>query len=168
MINRSFPCPARAKPILLVGALLLAGCGGASGNWQTVAGEGFHFLAPGDWTVSHHAKTVVASKGKVDRVQVETFRLVTPFRSQLFAAASRELDGVAAEVGRELKGRVTASTTIRVAGMAARSYRITYGRLVEEITFVLDAQVEYELLCRRAATATSETCSRFVRSFALG
>jgi hypothetical protein len=168
MVNRSFPCPGRAKPILLITALVLAGCGGHGASWQTVTGDGYRFLAPGDWTLTQGANAVMVSKGRVDRVQVETFRLVEPYRPELFAAASRELDRVAREVGHELRGHVAASATVRVAGMDARSYRITYGRLVEEITFVLDARREYELLCRRIATATDETCGKFVRSFALG
>ncbi len=51
--------------------------------------------------------------------------------------------------------------------MAARSYRVAYGKLVEEITFLLDERREYELLCRRVATAGEDLCARFLSSFAL-
>ena len=146
---------------------MLAGCGGG-GNWQTVTGDGYRFLAPSDWTVTRSANMVVAARGRVDRVQVQTFRLVEPYRSELFAATSRELDRVAREIGGELHGTVATSATVRVAGGDARSYRIGYASLVEEITFVLNVRREYELLCRRAAAGTNDTCTRFVRSFRLG
>jgi hypothetical protein len=38
---------------------------------------------------------------------------------------------------------------------------------VNEITFVLDGRREYQLLCRRRASADGETCRAFVRSFRL-
>jgi len=57
---------------------------------------------------------------------------------------------------------------VRVDGREARSYRIAYHGLVEEITFVLDDSHEYELLCRRAAGAPDEPCAKLVSSFALG
>src|SRR5438270_4714188 len=73
--QRSFPGPLRAKP-LLVGALILAGCGGGgNNNWQQVRGNGFGFSAPAAWTVSGAS----ATSGPVDRVEVLVFRLVRPY-----------------------------------------------------------------------------------------
>ena len=149
--------------MLLSVVVILAGCGGGGGDsWQRVTGGGFRFAAPTGWALSRSATTVAAFAGPVDRVQVQTFSLVKPYRSELFAAASRELDRVAAQVGRELNGRVATSATMRVAGMDARTYRIVFGPKVEEITFVFEGRREYELLCRRAATAPDQTCRRFV------
>lgn len=146
--------------------LILAGCGGGgSGSWQRVAGDGFRFAVPPSWTLTRNATTVAASAGPVDRVQVQTFRLVKPYRAELFAAASRELDRVARQVGRQLGGQVATSATVRVAGMNARTYRIEFGHKIEEITFAFAGRREYELLCRRAATASDATCRRFVASF---
>ena len=95
------------------------------------------------------------------------FRLTEPYRSTLFAEATRELDRRVGELASLQKGRVAARLTVRVAGMDARSYRIAYGPLVEEISFVLDRRREYELLCRRSATATDQVCRRFAASFRL-
>jgi len=149
--------------------LVLAGCGGGgAGGWQTLSGDGFRFGAPPDWIGTQTSGGLAAAHGPIDRVQVQKFRLVKPYRSTLFAAAGRELDRVTAQVARQLHGHVTAGTTIEVAKMDARSYRVTYGKLVEEITYVLDGREEYELLCRRAASAGDDVCSRFLRSFALG
>src|SRR5437763_7919386 len=126
--NRSFPGTFAAKPILLVGLLLLAGCGGATGgsgsSWQSVAGSGFRFSAPAAWAVARRPGPVVVSQGKVNRVQVQTFRLVKAYRPSLFEATSRELDRVATQVADELGGRVGARRTVRVDGREARSYRI--------------------------------------------
>ncbi len=132
-----------------------------------MTGDGFRFAAPTGWTVRQTDSRLSASRGGVALVEVQRFRLVRPYRSTLFTAAARELDRVTAEIARELHGQVAAGTTVQVAGMAARSYRVAYGKLVEEITFLLDERREYELLCRRAATAGEGLCARFLSSFAL-
>jgi hypothetical protein len=147
--------------------LALAGCGGGGGGWQGVSGDGFRFSAPPGWTVAQSSSAVGASQGDVDRVQVQVFHLVQPYQSTLFAEAARELDRRVEQLASLQKGRVASSLTVKVDRMDARSYRIAYGPLVEEITFVLDGRREYELLCRREATAPDETCRRFLASFAL-
>src|SRR5581483_8797892 len=111
------------------------------------------FEAPAGWTVGRGGGGLGASHGSVDLVQVRTFRLVNSYRSELFAAASRELDRRVAELAGLQHGQVAAKNTVRVDRMDARGYRIAYGKLVEELTFVLDEHREFELLCRRAATA---------------
>jgi hypothetical protein len=162
--------PARAgKPLVLVAVGILAGCGGAGGGGtQPVSGDGYRFAAPVGWTVAQTARSAAASRGAVNRLEVQTFRLVRPYRAELFAAASRELDRVAGDLAAQLRGRLTGRATTEVAGRDARSYRIDYDSRVSEITFVLDGRREYELLCRRPAAADGATCSAFVKSFRLG
>jgi len=148
--------------------LVLTGCGvGAGGGWQTVTGQGFRVAVPAGWTVTRTSGILAASHGRIARVQVQRFRLVRPYRSTLFAAAARELDGVATEVARELHGHVTARSTVEVDGADARSYRVAFGQLVEELTFLLDGRTEFELLCRRAAATGDRVCADFVSRFAL-
>jgi len=85
-----------------------------------------------------------------------------------------ELDRVAAELARELAGRVEASRTIVVGGSRARQYELGYTRggksLVERITFVLAGQREYQLLCRWEAAKAKPMrtpCAELVSSFRL-
>ena len=60
------------------------------------------------------------------------------------------------------------SSTIEVDGRKARSYTIDYGGKTEQIVFVLEDKTEYELLCRRATSASSSTCDQLFSSFAVG
>jgi hypothetical protein len=155
-------------PIYLIAVTILAGCGGAgSVGMQQISGSGYRFQAPVAWSVTRATATTAASSGPVDLVQVQTFRLVKPYRPELFAAASRELDRVAAQLARQLAGRVAARASGEVAGRHARTYSIEYRDRVDEITFVLDGRREYELLCRRAAASDGKTCRRFLGSFVL-
>ncbi|HZO98149.1 MAG TPA: hypothetical protein VFB42_12330 [Gaiellaceae bacterium] len=150
---------------MLVLACILAGCGGSgSANWQRVEGDGFRFEAPAGWAVSG---TSAAGEGP-DRVEVSVFRLVRPYDPSRRAAAARELDGVAARLARQLHGRVSARSSVRVAGLDGRAYTVDYERRVEEITFLLDGRREYQLLCRRAEGGDDGACRRLVASFELG
>ena len=54
-----------------------------------------------------------------------------------------------------------------VAGLDARSYRIAFAGKTEEITFALDGQREYQLLCRRPAGASDGPCAELLASFEL-
>jgi hypothetical protein len=147
---------------------ILAGCGGVRGEGsQEVRGGGYRFAAPAGWTVTRTPTSAAASSGPVDRVQVQTFRLVRPYRAELFAAASRELDRVADRLAAQLGGRVVTRASLRVADRDGRAYRIEFDGRVTEITFVLDGRREYELLCRRPAAADGEICRAFVGSFEL-
>jgi hypothetical protein len=157
------------KPVYLIAVSILAGCGGAGGpGTQQVSGPGYGFRAPLAWTVSRTATATTASSGPVSLVQVQTFRLLKPYRAELFAAASGELDRVAAKLAAQLGGRVDAGSTVKVDGRDARTYGIAYRGRMDEITFVLDGMREYELLCRRPAGSDDAVCRRFVGSFALG
>jgi hypothetical protein len=154
--------------VYLIALSILAGCGGSStAGTQSIAGTGYSFRAPSAWAVSRAATRTSAAGGDVDLVQVQTFKLVKPYRAELFAAASRELDRVAGQLAGQLSGRVVSRSTAKVAGRDARTYRIAYRGLVDEITFVLDGGNEYELLCRRPAGGDAATCTRFVGSFRL-
>jgi hypothetical protein len=148
--------------------LILAGCGGSGEEKPQVArGEGFLFHAPGGWTVAHGKDSVRASHGDVDLVSVRRFQLVKAYRPALFAAASQELDRVAAQLARQLKGRVAAQQTTTVGGLKTRTYRVEYGDQAQEITFVLDGRREYQLLCRRKADGDDGACKQLVRTFRL-
>jgi hypothetical protein len=146
--------------------LILAGCGGGSGGngAQIVRGKGFRFEAPDGWQV----KSAAATNGSVDRVEVMTFRLVKPYRPELFEAATAELDRVAVRLADELHGRVAGRSTVTAAGGKARSYRIDYGsKTTEVVTFVLSGRREYQLLCRRPSDGDDAACRLLVRSFRL-
>jgi hypothetical protein len=153
-----------------VPVLILAGCGGStSAKTQTVKGDGFSYVAPSSWTVVRKGPSVAAVDGDVNRVEVVRFALEKPYKPALFAAASRELDGVASRLAAQLKGKVVSSATSEVGGRKARTYTIDYGPgKTQEITFVLEGQNEFQLLCRRDASASNDTCAQLVSTFALG
>lgn len=102
------------------------------------------------------------------RVEVVVFRLVRPYDPSRRAAVARELDRVAARLAAQLKGSIASRQFLAVGGLDARSYSIRFGSKVEQITFVLHGQREYQLLCRRAAGADDAPCTELLRSFALG
>ena len=107
--------------------------------------------------------------GSVDRVEVLRFRLEKRYRPALFAAAAHELDGVAARLAGQLGGRLADQATSQVDGRKARTYTIEYGPgKTQQIAFVLDGRDEFQLLCRRASSATDADCARLFASFALG
>jgi hypothetical protein len=150
-------------------ACLVAGCGGASRpTSQTVQGDGFGFQAPLAWRVSRSSGSTAASSGPVDRVEVLRFRLEKTYRPALFAATARELDGVIARIAAQLHGRVVSSSTVELDGRRARSYRLLYGAgKAQEIAFVLDGEIEYELLCRKRSSEPPVACTELFGSFTL-
>ena len=132
-------------------------------------GDGFSYVAPATWTVVRKGSSVAAEDGDVNRIEVVRFTLEKPFRPALFAAAARELDGVAARLAAQLEGKVSSSSTTEVGGRKARSYTIDYGSgKTQEITFVLEGQNEFQLLCRRDASASNDACAQLFSTFALG
>jgi hypothetical protein len=133
-----------------------------------VKGVGYTFGAPPDWTVKRGASSVAVTSGKVDLVQVSYFRLEKPYRVARFEAVSKELDRVADGVAKQVRGRVASRKTIQVAGRKTRSYRIDYdGGTTEEIAFVLEAQNEYQLLCRRRLADSDAVCVGLFSTFRL-
>ena len=154
--------------LIVVLASILAGCGGGgNATWQEIRGNGFRFDAPAGWSASGTA----ASDGEVDRVEVVPYRLVRPYARARRTATFRELDGVVARLATQMKGTVTSRSSLdleaRPQGRDARAYTIAYDGKIEEITFVLDARREYELLCRRQAGGDDSACRRLVSSFRL-
>lgn len=161
---------ARSGLLALAAGACLAGCGGGPSKpaSQTVEGAGFQFQAPASWVVTRSADTTAAVGRGVDRTEVIRFALVRPYRPALFAASARELDGVMARLARQLSGRVVSSATVRLAGGAARSYRVVYGAgRTQEIGFVLSGDREYELLCRRRVSEPDTACVQLFGSFTL-
>ena len=134
-----------------------------------MTGEGFHFAAPAGWAVVRKGPSVAAVDGDVDRVEVLRFTLEKTYRPELFAAASKELDGVVSRLAGQLSGKVSSRSTSEVAGRKARSYTIDYGPgKTQEITFVLEGRNEFQLLCRRSSSASNDTCAQLFSTFALG
>jgi adenine C2-methylase RlmN of 23S rRNA A2503 and tRNA A37 len=80
-------------------------------------------------------------------------------------AAAKELDGVAARLAHQLKGKVSSRRTLEVNGLDARGYAIDHNGLIEEFTFVLRGRQEYELVCRRTRGADDTACRELVTSF---
>ena len=67
--------------LLALLAVILAGCGGASKpNDQSLQGNGFRFVAPASWAVVRGDKSVAATSGPVNRVEVLRFKLVKEYR----------------------------------------------------------------------------------------
>ena len=141
----------------VVPLLILAGCGGStSAKTQTVTGEGFQFRGArrldrscGKGAVgrgrgrrrrprrgaSFHAREAVPS-GALRRRRAGARRRRRPTRPPALGEGRRQ------------------QTTSEVAGRKARSYTIDYGPgKTQEIAFVLDGRNEYQLLCRRGASA---------------
>ena len=88
-----------------------------------------------------------------------TYTLQKPYSPALFAAAARELDGVAAKLAAAAGTALKTRETVSVAGKKIRAYR--FGAM--RIGFVLVGKREYQLLCQHADGA----CTRFFDSFTL-
>jgi hypothetical protein len=156
----------------VLAALLAApGCSGKPApKPQTVSGAGFEFAAPGGWKATAGQGSVGAANG--DRaVSVTVFALKRAFHSTLWPKVVPELDGVAASLADQLRGRAGPGATVTVAGRRARRYDIAFTRggkdFVEQITFVLDGKREFQLLCRYPAGADEPACAALGSSFRL-
>jgi hypothetical protein len=156
--------PKRATLLLIV-PLFAAACGSSSGSGttptgatKTVRGPGFSFVVPADWRVAHTATSAIARAGADPQVFVSAavYRLGKAYSPAEFAAAARELDGVAAKLARAAGGTVTASETTSVDGLEVRAYR--FGAKLrggasydDRVGFVLDGKREVQLLCQAQA-----------------
>src|SRR5262245_35998873 len=147
-----------ALSVLIVASgitLCLTSCGGSGSSTQErlVDGNGFTFMAPASWDETRRATmiTVSPSRDAPELVGVSIFRLVKPYRRSLFRRVVPELDGVATKLAGELGGHVTFRRTVTVDGQKGRQYELTYvlkgDRLQQTITFVLQDQREYQLMC---------------------
>jgi hypothetical protein len=121
-----------------------------------VRGQGFSFSAPAGWSTSRTPRSVTVQGGG-SRVSVTTYTLQKPYRPGLFAAAAKELDGVAAKLAAAAGMAVTERQTVDVAGEKIRAYR--FGTM--RIGFVLVGKREYQLLCENPGDA----CALLFRSF---
>ncbi len=154
--------------MLLVAALILAGCGGSHQEnqpaAQVVTGQGFHFSAPAGWQVQRGSGRVGATHGS-ELVQVATFPLVHPYAPALFAKVARELAVRMRSVAEQTGGKVTDASTVTVDGMRAHSYRVAAGDHVDRYAFALRGKREYQLLCRRRSGGSESACDLLLRSF---
>lgn len=159
-------------------AAALAGCGGGSKpattttpTEQQVRGAGYTYTAPFGWQVAGTDRGTTATGPGSQLLSVTVYRLVKPYVPARFAAAARELDGVAARLAAGRSGKVAASRTVKVAGRDSRSYRITYAvkgtSLQQEVTFVLSGRTEWQLVCRRTAADPDAPCATLLSSFAI-
>jgi hypothetical protein len=164
LVPRDRPC----KPALLLGLLILAGCGGSrtpEARLQTLQGPGFTFQAPGSWTRSHTRRAVSATHDS-ELVQVATFPLVKPYTDALFDRVAKELAVRMKGVALQSHGTVTATRTVEVDGIRSHAYDVTVADHVDEYTFVLNGMHEHQLLCRRRSSDRSRFCATLVTSFA--
>jgi hypothetical protein len=131
---------------------------------RVVRGPDFSFSAPGGWRTSRTQRAIAVRSGKT-RVSVTTYTLQKPYRPALFAAAARELDGIAAKLAAEAGGTLTQKQTVRVAGAKIRAYRFGTTR----IGFVLEGKREYQLLCELPPDGQDAdgACGLLFKSFSL-
>jgi hypothetical protein len=152
-------------PLALV--VILAACGGSktatTQPTQGVRGEGFTIAVPEGWRVSRSARSVVAQQGS-SRVSVTTFKLLKSYDPARFAAAAKELDGVAARLAVQAGGKLTESTTSVVGGRKTRSYRFESKGVPTRIGFVLVGRKEYQLVC---SGDTGSPCDLLFSSFSV-
>ncbi len=113
---------------------------------RVLAGRGYSFAAPGDWTVVRTARSLEALHG-LEVVSVTRFPLLRSYRPELWPKVVSELDRSAAALASDQHGAVAVRATQSIAGEQARRYDVEYelnGKsLVERLGFVLRARTEY-------------------------
>ncbi len=143
---------------------------------QIVTGPGFRFAAPAAWSVGHGERSVSARSGGTAPAVVSAswYVLGKTYAPSAFAAAAKELDGVAARLAQAAGGKVTAAETTSVDGRKVRAYRFTAkrsggGAYVDRAGFVLAGKREVQLLCEAPATAGDRdgACALLFASFTL-
>jgi hypothetical protein len=153
----------------LLAGVILAGCGGSSAVHQppqSLSGPGFRFEAPAGWRVER-AKGRVTASSSPDLVQVAAFPLLKPYSAALFTKVEKELGSRMRQIAEQTGGAVSAATTVTAGGIRAHSYQVTAGATVDEYTFVLRGLREFQLLCRRQASAGDDACKQLLTSFAV-
>jgi hypothetical protein len=130
-----------------------------------VHGPGFSFAAPSGWKTSRTLRTVAAS-GDGSSVSVISSTLQKPYRPALFAAATRELDGLAAKLAAGVGKPLSQKQTIEVGGQKIRAYRFGSAR----VGFFFFGTREYELLCRLPADGRDAggACALLFKTFTAG
>lgn len=158
------------KPAFVLILLIVAGCGSSPpAKPQLVRATGFTFQAPAGWQVKATggmaSATSSGSQNSAQLVQVSTFPLLKRYSDTLFAKVARELGSRMHEVALTLHGKVTHARTVTVAGVRSHSYDVTAGDAVIEYTFVLQGKKEFQLLCRRDASGSTDACVQLLRTF---
>ena len=158
----------RPKQLALVVCLILAGCGGSSEPVKPptrVAGPGFSFRAPSGWQVQRSDGKVGASQDS-ELVQVASFRLLKPYRTELFDRVERSSRRGWGSWRSRPAARSRRRGPSRPTAIRSHSYTVTVGDHVDEYTFVLRGRREYQLLCRRKASHGDDACRQLLTSFA--
>ena len=162
-----FPCGnARKLPgLVLLVALLPAGCGARSEqsrSEQHVAGNGYSFRAPADWTVSRKPRTVTAKQGRA-LIQVSVFPQPRRFQPSRWEEYVAGIDRAVVQVVEQEKAKLSRSQTTTIAGRRARLYELARGKIEERLAFFFVGRREYELFCHDAGSA----CDRLLSSFSV-
>ena len=154
---------------LLVTGVILAGCGGSSAAEQpsqSLSGSGFTFEAPAGWTVTRSPRRVTAAHDG-ELLQVASFPLLKPYSNSLFAKVEKELAARMQQIAAQSGGTVTGPQTVTAGGIRAHSYQVKAGDTIDEYTFVLRGMREFQLLCRREASSSDDSCKQLLASFAV-
>ncbi len=150
-------------------AVILAGCGGSGAKEQpaqSLRGSGFTFDAPAGWRVERSPRRVTAADG-AELVQVASFPLLKPYSDSLFAKVEKELAARMQQLAAQSGGTVSGPSTVTTGGIRAHSYEVKAGDTVDEYTFVLRGMHEFQLLCRRQASSSEDSCKQLLASFAV-
>jgi hypothetical protein len=154
-------------PLVLL--FILSACGSGTrpqaDSTRVLHGQGFNFSIPQDWR-SSIANGIVAAHGGSASVSVRIFTLVKPYDPARFAAAAKELDGIASKLAAEAGTTVASRQTTTVGGEKVRAY--TYD--ATKIGFFLAGRREYQLLCRlgRGGEDSDGACALLFASFSAG
>ncbi len=143
--------------------MIVAGCGGSGLKTRVLAGNGFTFEAPSDWTVENTARSTSASNGK-KVVQASVLPLARAYTPALFAKVQPEIERVATALKEQLQSTI-AGRTLQVAGERAWQYDLTRGDTFWQVTFFLRGKREFQLYCRRRSGDSNAPCSTLVSSF---
>jgi hypothetical protein len=158
--------------ILLLGVVLLAGCGGGSKKvlaTKNLRGSDYEFAVPSTWVVTRKSHVVSALRpGSADDL-VSVSRYLLPR-----VPTSAQVDAAARQLARALNGSVDGQSIVSVAGRAAPRYDLSYSRKGDDLglrlVFVLRGKREYQLLCRWLKPEDDETssaCEALAPSFTL-
>lgn len=154
------------KQALLLGTLILAGCGGSGSHnappvaWQTVHVGAARFQVPKGWAVATGRTGAKASKNQ-ELVQVDTFPLARAYSPKLFTRVESELRVRMAAVAAKTGGSLQGHSVVEAGGIKSHSYVVKVGQRTDTYTFVLRDMREYQLLC----SADDAVCTHLIASF---
>lgn len=123
---------------------------------------------PAGWHVADTARGLRAT-GSAASVSASVYRLGKAYSPDEFAAAAKELDGVAAKLAQAAGGSVQSSETTTIDGRKVRAYRFRGGSAEHRVAFVLEGKREVQLLCSAPSGAGDPdgACSLLFSSFTL-